>query len=106
MHKVWDELKSIEAQADQIQSDAKEKAKQITVQAQKDAQTLLANSKTYAAEESKKRFDAAVAEANMQRKTLLDQTAQSSKQLRTQAEKRMTQAVDAVVEAVLEEKVA
>ncbi len=106
MHKVWEELKNIEAQADQIQSDAKEKARQITVQAQKDAQTLLASSKTYGAEESKNRFDAAIAEANAQRKRQLDDAEKDAERLRMQAEKRMDQAVENVVEAVLQEKVA
>ncbi|MCL5950085.1 MAG: hypothetical protein M1490_06385, partial [Candidatus Bathyarchaeota archaeon] len=67
MQKVWEELKGIETQAEQIQTDAKDKAKKITAQAQKDADKLLENSKTYGAEESQKRYQAAIAEANKTR---------------------------------------
>ena len=103
MHKVWEELKSIEAQAKQIQNNAKQKTQQITQQAQKDAQTLLKNSKTYAAEESKKRYDAALAEANQLRQNRLDETDRDAKKLKAQAQTRMSKAVDIIVDAVLEE---
>ena len=105
MQKVWEELKSIEAKADQIENDAKEKAKQITTQAQKDADALLTNSRTYGAEESKKRYDAAIAEANKARQQRLDENEKAAAKLKKQAEKRMDKAVSAVVDAVLEEKV-
>ena len=103
MHKVWEELKRIEAQAEKIQSDAKEKSHQIIVQAQKDAQSLLKNSKAYAAEESKKRYDAAVAEANQLRQKRLDETDSEAEKLKAQAKTRMDKAVDVIVDAVLEE---
>jgi vacuolar-type H+-ATPase subunit H len=103
MQKVWEELKSIEAQAEQIQADAKDRAKKITVQAQKDAETLLANSKTYAAEEGQKRYQAAIDEANKKRQDQLAENEKAAAQLKTQAEKRMDSAVKAVVKAVLEE---
>ena len=104
MQKVWEELKNIEAQAEQIQSSAKQKAQQITLQAQKDAQTLLKNSKAYAAEESKKRYDAAIAEANQKRQKRLDETDRDAEKLKAQAKTRMDKAVDTIVEALLEEK--
>jgi vacuolar-type H+-ATPase subunit H len=103
MQKVWEELKSIEAQAEQIQADAKDRAKKITVQAQKDAETLLQNSKTYAAEEGQKRYQAAIDEANKKRQEQLAENEKAAAKLKTQAEKRMDQAVAAVVKAVLEE---
>lgn len=103
MQKVWEELKNIEAQAEQIQTDAKAKAKQITSQAQKDADKLLANSRTYGAEESQKRYAAAIEEANKSRQQQLDASDKAAAKLRAQAEKRMDKAVDAVVDAVLEE---
>lgn len=103
MQKVWEELKSIEAQAEQIQTDAKTKAKQITAQAQKDAETLLENSKTYAAEESQKRYQAVIDEANKTRTERLAENEKAAAKLKTQAEKRMDSAVAAVVKAVLEE---
>ena len=56
MEKVWDELKKIEAQAEQISSDAQDKAKKISLLAKQDAEKLIANSKTYAEEESQKLY--------------------------------------------------
>jgi vacuolar-type H+-ATPase subunit H len=103
MQKVWEELKSIEAQADQIQSDAKDKAKKIVSQAKKDAEILLANSRTYGAEESQKRYEAAIAEANKNREAQLAENTKAAAKLKSQAEKRMDKAVSAVVKAVLEE---
>ncbi len=103
MQKVWEELKSIEAQAEQIQANAQEQAKKITSQAKKDADTLLANSRTYAAEESQKLYTQAIQEANQNRQKQLDQNVLSSHKLRAQAEKRMDKAVSAVVDAVLKE---
>ncbi len=105
MQKVWEELKNIEAQAEQIQIDAKEKAKQLIVQAEKDAQTLLANSQTYGAEESKKQYDAAVKEANGLRQKKLEETEKVAHNLKKEAEKRMDKTVSTVINAVLEEKI-
>lgn len=103
MQKVWEELKNIEAQAEKIQSEAKERAKEITIQAQKDAEKLLANSRTYALEESQKCYQAAVEEANSNREEQLVDNEKGAVKLKTQAEKRMDKAVAAVVKAVLEE---
>ena len=103
MQKVWEELKGIEAQAEKIQFDAKDKAKKITLQAQKDAEKLLEDSKKYGAEESQKRYQAAITEANKSRSEQLVANEKAAAKLKAQAEKRMDSAVDAVVKAVLEE---
>jgi vacuolar-type H+-ATPase subunit H len=103
MQKVWEELKKIEAEAEQIQNDAKDKAKKITIQAQKDAETLLANSKTYAEEESQKLYENARGEANKSREERLAANEKIAADLTIQAEKHMDKAVTAVVKAVLEE---
>jgi vacuolar-type H+-ATPase subunit H len=105
MQKVWEELKDIETKADQIESDAKEKAKQIIIQAQKNAVTLLANSQTYGGEESKRSYESAIVEANNIRKQQLEENEKAADKLKMQAEKCMDKAVLAVVNAVLEEKV-
>ena len=83
MQKVWEELKSIEAQAEQIQTDAKDKAKKIVTQAQKDAEKLLANSKTYGAEESQKRYQAAIEEANKNREEQLAENEKAAAKLKS-----------------------
>lgn len=103
MQKVWEELKNIEAQAEQIQTDAKDKAKKITTQAQKDAATLQENSKTYGAEESQKRYHAAIDVANKSREDQLATNEKAAAKLKAQAEKRMDSAVATVVKVVLEE---
>jgi vacuolar-type H+-ATPase subunit H len=103
MQKVWEELKSIETQAEQIQTDAKDRAKKITQQAKKDADTLLQNSKTYGAEEGQKCYKAAVDEANKKRMDQLAENEKAAAKLKAQAEKRMDTAVAAIVKAVLEE---
>lgn len=103
MQKVWDELKKIEAQADQIQAEAQEKAKKITTIAQQESDKLVANSKTYGEEESQKLYAKAVEEANQDRAEKLKANEATAQKLKTQAEKRMDKAVSTVVTAVLEE---
>ena len=103
MQKVWEELKKIEAEAEQIQTDAHAKAKEITIQAQKDAEKLLSNSRVYAQEESQKIYANAIAEANKGREEKLEANEKVAENLKVQAEKRMDKAVTAVVNAVLEE---
>lgn len=103
MEKVWDELKKIEAQAQQIQTDAQERAKKLTLQAKQDAEKLLANSKVYADQESQKLNDRIIAEANSTREEQLKVNQEAAARLQAQAQKRMDKAVSAVVDSVLEE---
>ncbi len=104
MEKVWDELKKIEAQAGQIHSEAQDKAKEIIAMAHKEAEELVANSKTYAQEEAQKLYTDTIARANRQRDEKLKANQQAAKQLKVQAEKRMEQASQQIVDAVLGEK--
>jgi vacuolar-type H+-ATPase subunit H len=103
MEKVWDELKKIDAEANQIQSDAQSKAKKITLLAKEDSEKLIANSRTYAEEEAQKLYSKAVEEANQNRNELLKASQETAVKLKVQAEKRMDKAVLAVVNSVLEE---
>jgi F0F1-type ATP synthase membrane subunit b/b' len=103
MEKVWDELKRIEAQAEQIRSEAQDKAKKIVVVAKQDAEKLVVNSKVYAEAESQKRYTKAVEDANLERNTHLQATEHDVAELKTKAEKNMGKAVDAVLNAVLED---
>lgn len=103
MQKVWEELKGIETQAEQIQTDAKTKAKQITLQAQKDAAKLVEDSRTYGEEESQKRYQNAIMEANKSREEKLAANDKAAVKLKSQAENHMDSAVVAVVKAVIEE---
>jgi vacuolar-type H+-ATPase subunit H len=103
MQRVWDELKKIEAQAEQIQADAQEKARQIVALAHQESDKLIANSKVYGQEESQKLYAQAVEEANQNREDLLKVNEQAAGKLKAQAEKRMDKAVSMVVNAVLEE---
>jgi vacuolar-type H+-ATPase subunit H len=103
MERVWEELKKIEAQAQQIQSEAQNKAKNITILADQEAETLLDNSKKYADEEAKQLYDSTIQEANSNREKQLKTNQETAKKMEAQAKKRMDQAVLAVVNAVLEE---
>ena len=103
MEKVWDELKKIEAQAVQIQNDAQERAKNMVFLAKQDSEKLIENSRVYAEEESQKLFAYAIKEANLNRDEYLKANLEAAGELNEKAEKRMDQAVLAVVHAVLEE---
>ncbi len=103
MERVWDELKKIEAQAEQIQNDAQDRAKKMVLLAKQDAEKLVENSKTYAEAESQKLYAKALVEANQERDEHLKVNEEVVGSLKLKAEKRMEKAVSAVVNAVLEE---
>ena len=103
MEKVWEELKKIDAQADQIQSDAKNKAKKISLLAKDDSEKLIANSKTYAEEEAQKIYSKAIQEANEKRDEQLKLSQETAEKLKGHAEERMEKAASAVLNSVLGE---
>jgi len=103
MEKVWEELKKIEAQAEQIRSEAQEKAQNMTTLAQQNGEKLIANSQTYAEEEAQQLFKSAVEEANRRRDEQLKANQAVAEKLKVQAEKHMEQAISKVVKAVIEE---
>jgi len=103
MEKVWNELKKIEAQAEQIQNDAKERAKNMVFLAKQDSEKLIENSRIYAEEESQKLFTNAIEEANLNRDEHLKANQEVAGKLKEKAEKRMDKAVLAIVNVVLEE---
>ena len=103
MEKIWEELRKIESQAEQVRNEAKEKAKKITVLAQQEAEKLIANSKTCAEEESRKLYNSAVQEANQNHDEQLRVNQESAERLKAQAEKRMNQASSTVTSIVLGE---
>jgi vacuolar-type H+-ATPase subunit H len=104
MEKVWDELKKIEGQAEQIQNDAKDRAKKMVLEAKQDAEKLVENSKTYGEAESQKLRANAITQANQLRDENLAANQETAAKLKAKAEKRMDKAVLAVVNAVLEAK--
>lgn len=103
MEKVWDELKKIEAQAEQIRSEAQDKAKQIIAVSQQEAEKLIANGKTYAEEEAQQLFNTAIEEANRKREEQLKANQEAVAKMRAQGEQRLEQAVSIVVGKVLGE---
>jgi vacuolar-type H+-ATPase subunit H len=103
MEKVWEELKKIEAKAEQIRSEAQSNAEKITALAHGEAEELVGNSKIYAEEEAGQLYEGAVKEANCSREEQLKANQKATEKLRGQAGKRMEQASDAVVDAVLGE---
>ena len=104
MEKVWEELKKIEAQADQIRDETQDKAKNITSLAQQEAEELLAKSATYAEEEAQQLYMNAVQEANNNREELLKANQVTADKLKAQAEKHMESAVSKVISTVVEEQ--
>jgi DNA mismatch repair protein MutS2 len=103
MEKVWDELKKIEAQAEQIQSNAQDRAKKMVLLAKQDAEKLIENSKNYAEAESQKLSARSIDEANKERDEHLKKNEEAARLLKMKAEKRMDKAVLVVVNAVLED---
>ena len=103
MEKVWDELKKIEAQAEQIQNDAQERAKKMSLLAKQDAEKLVENSRIYAEEESQRLYAKAIKEANQERDERLKLNQEVAGELKAKAQKHMDKAVLAVVNVVLED---
>lgn len=103
MERVWDELKKIEAEAEQIRTDAQEQAKNMTNLSQQQAEKLVANSEDYAAEEAQQLYQKTVDDANHSRDEQLKLNQDATDKLKMQAEKRMDSAVLKVVNSVLEE---
>lgn len=105
MERIWEELRKIESQAEQIRNEAKDKAKKITVLAQQEAEKLIADSKAYAEEEARELYASAIQEANRNHDERLKANQESAEKLRVQAEKRLDQASSTVANAVLGETV-
>jgi len=103
MEKVWDELKNIEAQAEQIQKDAHDRAKKMVLLAKQDGERLVENSKSYAEIESLKLYQKAIEEANQERDRRIKANEDAAMKMKLSAEKRMDKAVLVVVNAVLED---
>ncbi len=103
MERVWDELKKIEAQAEQIQNDAQDRANKMVFLAKQDAEKLVENSKTYAEAESQKLYAKALEDANQERDERLKTNEETAGNLKLKAEKHMDEAVSIVVNAVLED---
>jgi vacuolar-type H+-ATPase subunit H len=105
MEKVWEGLRKIESQAEQIRNEAKDKAKKMTILAQQEADKLVANSKAYAEEEALELYDDEIEEANRSRNEQLIANRESAEKLRVKADKRMDQASSKVVNIVLGETI-
>jgi hypothetical protein len=103
MERVWGELKKIDVQANEIKSDALDKAKKVALLAQSNAEKLIVNSRTYGEEEAQTLYSRTIQEANQERDEHLKINQKTAEKLKTQAEKSMDQAVLAIYNAVLEE---
>jgi len=103
MEKVWEELKEIETEAEQIRSSAQQKAQSITALVQQKSENLMANSQAYAEEEGQQFFASTVEEANRKRDEQLKASQVATEKLKAQAVKRMEPAVAKVVNAIIKE---
>jgi flagellar biosynthesis/type III secretory pathway protein FliH len=103
MEKVWEELKKIDAQAEQIRSEAQINTKELARLVQKETQELLTNGKTYAQQEAQELYEKKASEANQNRQKQLKENQQTIKKLNEKAQQRMEKAALTVVSSVLEE---
>jgi len=103
MEKVWDELKKIEAKAEQIRTEAQDEAKKMMTLAQQEAEKLIANGKAYGEEEATQLYASTIQEANRNREEQLKANQEARANLMAQAENKLEQAVAAVVNRVLGE---
>ena len=103
MEKIWQELKKIEAQAEQIRIESQDKAKKITTLAHQEAEKLIENGKAYADDEAQKLHSKAIQEANQKRDEQLQSSQAAAEKLKAQAEKRVDKAVLTIVNSVLGE---
>ena len=103
MEKVWEELKKIEAQAEQIRNEALKKAQNVTTLAQQNGEKLVANSQTYAEVEAQQLLTSTVEEANLRRDEQLKANRAAAENLKVQAERHLEQAISKVVQAVIGE---
>ncbi len=101
MEKVWEELKKIEAQAEQIRTDAQNAAKSMVSTARQDAETLIANSKMYAEEKAQQAYSGEIDESNRKRDEQLKANMLEAEKLKAQAEKHVDSAITTIVKAVV-----
>jgi vacuolar-type H+-ATPase subunit H len=103
MEKVWEELKKIENQAEQIRKEAQKKTKEINQLAQQESEKLLANAKTYVEEEVRQLLQSTIEEANKKRQEQLSENQLAADQLKHLALKRMDKAEAALLKAIVGE---
>jgi vacuolar-type H+-ATPase subunit H len=101
MENVWSELKKIEAEAELIRSDAKEKSKQILEVSVEESKKLIDNSKTYANEEAQELRVEKIEEAYKKRDSQLKANEEAIRKLEEAAKNRMDKAALVVFDAVL-----
>jgi F0F1-type ATP synthase membrane subunit b/b' len=101
MEKVWEELKKIEDQAQQIRLEAEEKAKEIINLAEKEAETLVNDSQTYSKEESEKIVNNAISEATKTRESELKEYSAFLERLKKKAEKRLPKVEKIIIDTTL-----
>ncbi len=104
MEHVWEELKKIEAQAQQIRSEAQTRSKQITDYADKQAEQLVEHAKAYAEQDAQTQNDTLMKQANQKHDQQLQASQQTIAEVQTQAQKRLSESVDLIVKSVLGEK--
>lgn len=101
MEKVWEELKKIETEAQKIRSESEEKAKEILRLAEKEAETLVANSQTISQEEAERINKQATREANQKRANDLKEYASFLEEQRKEAEGRFFKVEKLILDATL-----
>lgn len=101
MEKVWEELKKIESEAENIHSVTLKKSEELIAIANKDAEKLLSVSKKHSETEANKMLNKYLREAANKRDAALAKNEESIKELGTTVEKYFDKAVNMVFDAVL-----
>jgi F0F1-type ATP synthase membrane subunit b/b' len=101
MERIWEELMTIEKEAEQIRSRALQSSEKIIAIATEDAKKLVTDSRKHSEEESEKILKNLMREAIQERDDALLKNERVIKDVMTTVEKRFNEAVGIVLDIVL-----
>ncbi len=103
MEKVWNELKKIESNAEQINAEAKEKSKQIETFAEQKSEKLVASARIYATEEAERERDIILKQTHEIHDQNIRKNQQNVELIRENAQRRMKKATNRIFSAIVGE---
>ncbi len=86
MERIWDELKKIELQAEQIRAEAQNNSAQLVNLARKEGEQLVAKARAYAEEDSQQFYRNSIQEANKSYEEKLKISKENGEKLMVHAE--------------------
>jgi vacuolar-type H+-ATPase subunit H len=102
MERVWEELRKIESEAEQIHSETLKKSEELVAVAKRDAERLLSASEKNVELEVNELLNRLRGDAAKERDDALEKNEKNIKDLRKTVEKRFGEAVNVIFDAVLE----